>query len=71
MDKAFADFAADWIESWNAHDLRRVLPHYADFEMSSPVIYPMAAESSEALRGKAAIGTYWAKALEHFSDLHF
>ncbi len=31
-------FANDWIESWNAHDLERILAHYsADFEMSSPV----------------------------------
>ncbi len=29
MDKAFADhFAADWIESWNRHDLARILSHY-------------------------------------------
>lgn len=41
MDKAFArQFTADWIESWNAHDLDRVLSHYADdFKMSSPVIH--------------------------------
>jgi ketosteroid isomerase-like protein len=66
MDKAFAEhFAADWIGSWNAHDLRRVLSHYADdFEMSSPVIIQVAAEPSGTLRGKAAVGAYWAKALE-------
>ena len=29
-------FAADWIESWNAHDMNRILSHYTDdFEMSS------------------------------------
>ena len=73
MDKAFAKhFAADWIESWNAHDLRRVLSHYADdFEMSSPVIIQVAAASSGTLRGKAAVGAYWAKALELIPDLHF
>jgi ketosteroid isomerase-like protein len=40
IDKAFADhFAADWIDSWNKHDLDRILSHYIDdFEMSSPVI---------------------------------
>jgi len=73
MDKVFAEhFAADWIESWNAHDLRRVLSHYADdFEMSSPVIIQVAAEPSGTLRGKAAVGAYWAKALELFPQLHF
>ena len=64
MDKAFAEhFAASWIGSWNAHDLRRVLSHYADdFEMSSPVIIQVAAERSETLRGKAAVGAYRTKA---------
>lgn len=38
--KDFADhFAIEWIASWNAHDLPRILSHYADdFEMSSPYI---------------------------------
>ena len=64
MDKAFAErFAAGWIGSWNAHDLRGVLSHYADdFEMSSPVIIQVAAEPSGTLLGKAAVGAYWAKA---------
>jgi hypothetical protein len=63
MDKAFAeDFAGDWIESWNAHGLRRVLSHYADdFEMSSPVITQVAADPSGTLQGKAAVGACGAK----------
>ncbi len=73
MDKAFAEhFAADWIDSWNAHDLDRVLSHYSDdFEMSSPVIVQVAGEPSGTLRGKAAVGAYWKKALELVPDLHF
>ncbi len=48
MDKAFAEhFATEWIESWNAHDLSRVLSHYAEeFEMSSPVIIQVTGDSS-------------------------
>ena len=73
MDQAFAEhFAADWIDAWNARDLDRVLSHYADeFEMSSPVIVQMAAEPSGTLRGKAAVGAYWTKALKLIPDLHF
>ncbi|MFA6172929.1 MAG: nuclear transport factor 2 family protein [Kiritimatiellales bacterium] len=73
MDKLFAEhFAADWIESWNAHDLDRVLSHYADdFEMSSPVIIRIAGEPSGTLRGKAAVGAYWRKALQLIPDLKF
>jgi hypothetical protein len=73
MQNAFVkQFAADWIEAWNSHDLARVLSHYADdFEMSSPFIIQLAGESSGTLRGKAAVGAYWRKALEQFPDLHF
>jgi ketosteroid isomerase-like protein len=73
MDRDFAkDFAAEWIDAWNAHDLDRVLSHYADdFEMSSPVIIQVAQEPSGTLRGKAAVSAYWKKALELIPDLHF
>jgi SnoaL-like domain len=73
MDKAFAEqFAADWIDSWNSHDLARVLSHYADdFEMSSPVIRQIVGEPSGMLRGKTAVGAYWSKALELIPDLRF
>lgn len=73
MDKAFAEhFAADWIESWNAHDLGRVLSHYTDdFEMSSPIIIQVAGEPSGRLCGKGPVGAYWSKALQLIPDLHF
>ncbi len=73
MDKAFAEhFAAEWIASWNAHDLDRILAHYADdFEMSSPMIVQVAGEPSGTLRGKAAVGTYWKKALGLIPELQF
>jgi hypothetical protein len=73
IDKAFADhFATDWIESWNAHDLDRILSHYIeDFEMSSPIIIKVAGEPSGTLKGKDAVGSYWAKALQLNPNLHF
>jgi hypothetical protein len=73
MDKTFAEhFAADWVSAWNAHDLERILSHYAeDFEMSSPVIAQIAGEPSGKLRGKSAVGAYWTKALALMPDLKF
>ena len=73
MNKAFAEqFATDWIDSWNSHDLARVLSHYADdFEMSSPMIRQLVGEPSGILRGKAAVRAYWSKALELIPNLHF
>jgi len=73
IDKTFAThFVNDWIDSWNHHDLDRILSHYTDeFEMSSPIIVQMAGEPSGTLKGKEAVGAYWAKALAAFPDLHF
>ena len=73
LTREFADrFAAEWIAAWNAHDLDRILSHYADdFTMSSPYIAVIANEASGRLKGKAAVGAYWKAALERMPDLHF
>ena len=73
IERAFGEqFAAEWIEAWNAHDLNRILSNYADdFEMSSPAIAAIAGEPSGVLKGKAQVGAYWGKALEIVPDLHF
>jgi SnoaL-like domain len=73
IDKTFAEhFANDWIESWNSHDLDRILSHYSeDFEMSSPLIAQIAGEPSGTLNGKETVGAYWEKALTLIPNLHF
>lgn len=65
-------FARDWIDAWNAHDLDRVLSHYADdFELASPFIAQIAGRSDGRLVGKAAIRAYWQEALRRMPDLAF
>ena len=65
-------FAEEWIATWNAHDLERILSHYTDdFEMSSPVIVQLMGEPSGTLKGKVAVRDYWSKALARLPDLHF
>lgn len=73
IDEKFArDFAAEWIDAWTAHDLNRVLVHYADdFEVRSPLIVTIAGEPSGRLKGKAAVRAYWRKGLQLLPDLHF
>jgi hypothetical protein len=39
--------------------------------MSSPIITTLIGEPSGKLRGKAAVGAYWAKALRAIPDLRF
>ena len=73
INKEFAQrFAHEWIEAWNSYDLDSILSHYSDdFVMSSPRIAEIAGEPSGVLRGKAAIGAYWTRALERAPDLRF
>jgi hypothetical protein len=73
ITSAFADdFARDWVEAWNAHDLARVLAHYSDdFEMSSPFIAQFAADGTGMLKGKDHVAAYWRAALERLPTLKF
>ncbi|MBS1618156.1 MAG: nuclear transport factor 2 family protein [Bacteroidetes bacterium] len=65
-------FAAEWIASWNGHDLQRVLSHYTDdFEMSTPFIVTLMNEPSGTLKGKEKVGAYWGAALRKYTDLRF
>ena len=65
-------FAAEWIESWNSHDLDRILSHYAeDVEVTTPMIKVALGIESGTLRGKAPARRYWQAALERVPDLHF
>jgi hypothetical protein len=73
IDREFAlRFAEEWIASWYAHDLGRILSHYTDdFEMSSPLIVQRMDEPSGTLKGKTAVRNYWTRALTRLPDLHF
>jgi hypothetical protein len=73
IEKPFAEsFTAEWIASWNSHDLDRILSHYSeDFEFSSPVIVERLGVPSGKLKGREAVGAYWAKGLARRPDLKF
>lgn len=63
-------FALDWVAAWNAHDLERVLAHYApEIVFRSPVAAFVSGEG--CLVGHDALRAYWTQALLHYPDLHF
>ena len=65
-------FGQEWVNSWNSHDLDRILSHYADdFQMTSPFIVTMMNEPTGTIKGKENVRAYWAQALERLPDLHF
>ena len=73
ITREFAEaFSREWIAAWNAHDIERVLSHYADdFELASPFIVQIAGVPEGRLVGKAAVRAYWAEALRRMPDLLF
>ena len=73
IERAWAEaFAREWIADWNAHDLERILAHYADdFEMTSPLIVERMGISSGRLEGKEAIRPYWSQGLAAMPQLRF
>ncbi len=65
-------FASEWIESWNSHDLDRILSHYADdVEVTTPMIKVAMGIVDGTVYGKAAARQYWSAALQKVPDLHF
>jgi hypothetical protein len=62
----------DWIESWNSHDLNRIMEHYSDdVELISPVAARILNDPDGVVHGKEALRSYFAKGLAFYPDLKF
>lgn len=65
-------FAQSWYAAWNAHDLDRVMAHYApEIEHSSPFIKRYNGTEDASLRGFDAVRAYFGRALERNPTLRF
>lgn len=73
LDSKWAkSFAHSWIDSWNSHDMERILYHYADdFEMSSPLIVERMNIPTGTLKGREAVRAYWQPSLAARPPLRF
>ena len=73
MQKEFAQqFAKEWVQSWNTHDIETILSHYTDdFEIESPIAQKRFPESGGVLKSKQAIRKYWRIGLERNPNLEF
>ncbi|MGI8777150.1 MAG: nuclear transport factor 2 family protein [Acidimicrobiales bacterium] len=59
-----------WESAWNDHDLDAILECYRDdVELRSPFVRWADGADTGLLRGKAAVGEYFASALDRFPDL--
>jgi len=65
-------FAHEWIEAWNAHDLDRILGHYDDaVELTSPTAARLLGLPDGTIRGKASLRAYFQKGLQAYPELRF
>lgn len=65
------EFAREWIDAWNSHDIERILAHYdADIVLSSPVALQRFGGDG-TLRGKSTLRDYFSRGLQAFPDLRF
>ncbi|PSR56361.1 nuclear transport factor 2 family protein [Adhaeribacter arboris] len=73
MTEEFAKhFAAEWVASWNSHDLDRILEHYTnDFSITTPMALKIIPESNGVVAGKNKVRAYWEQGLKLIPNLHF
>ena len=65
-------FANEWIEAWNSHDLDRVLEHYAsDVQLTSPFVPRILGVDSATIGGIETLRDYFNRALRIYPDLKF
>ena len=65
-------FADSWLLAWNSHDLQAILDHFDDgVVFTSPLARQLVAGSDGVIRGKVALGQYWAEGLRRLPMLHF
>lgn len=63
-------FAEDWLAAWNAHDLDRILSHYApEIVFLSPVAQARLGDGR--VEGLEALRRYWRGGLDAQPALHF
>lgn len=66
------EFATEWIEAWNSHDLDRILSHYTDdFSITTPMAAKLYPQSKGIVRGKDDVRKYWTIGLERIPNLQF
>src|SRR4249920_3661474 len=65
-------FAQEWVDAWNAHDLDRILDHYDDdVTLISPVALTLLNNGNGAVQGKPALRDYFTRGLKAYPNLRF
>jgi len=66
------DFARNWIEAWNSHNLDGIMSHYEDdVVLTSPVASTILNSPSGTVEGRVALREYFKRGLEVYPNLNF
>ncbi|HEY0608442.1 MAG TPA: nuclear transport factor 2 family protein [Chitinophaga sp.] len=66
------NFAQEWLNAWNGHDLDVIMEHYAEeVVFYSPFIQKINNDPSGRIQGKDGLRAYFSKGLQAYPDLHF
>lgn len=72
QDNFARQFAQEWVDAWNSHDLDRILAHYDDeVILISPVALGLLKNGDGSVQGKSALRDYFSLGLKAFPDLRF
>jgi hypothetical protein len=64
--------ASHWYDAWNAHDLDRIVSHYAaDLLFTSPLVRLRLGREDGSIRDLASLRAYFAVGLTASPNLHF
>ena len=65
-------FAREWCEAWNSHDLESIMSHYAEgVVLTSPTAARLLKDSTGVVTGKGALRNYFAVGLKAYPNLRF
>lgn len=66
------DFAKEWLDAWNSHDLDKIMEHYSEnIDFVSPIIQQIGINAAGKISNKNDLREYFLKALQKYPDLHF
>ena len=66
------EFSADWLDSWNTHDLDRIISHYdTELEFKSPLIVEIYSDPSGTIRTRDKLREYFGIGLAKNPKLKF
>ncbi len=66
------EIIADWIDAWNAHDLERIMSHYADeVEFIAQTVVSRWDKADGKLKGKNELRQHFSKGLALAPNIHF